>query len=631
VTLPPLVLGTGLLVLLLALSAALGRRLFRLFRVPIGAGPTRVLLATGLGLGVLQFLPIALLACGVGTPLGIRIGVAVLAVLLLPDLAAVVRAAIRISKGIAAWWRDAAWWERALAVLFGALLIAVYLRALCPVTDDDGLSYHLAGTLRWLHAGRFELIPTLTYTNWPSATEMDFVLLRGLHPAAPVGLVQFAFGALTLAAVYALGRRVGGRELGATAAVLLLVYKVFWEEMPQAHVDLGEAVFATLSILALHCAFRNPQSAIRNLAAVFAGLAATCKLNGMWVVAALAIVIALTPAGENAATLHTRIRRGAAAFLIGVAVVVPWFARCWVVTGNPVYPMLYGVFGGREWTTEGWPRIQRYFFLMNTPPGFPPTHVVLLVSRAVLVAAAAAIAILVYRRTRHSGVALPARLAFTFIPLLFLSSGYNLRFLLPVYPAAMLAASAALSPLLFRAGTKSAVGQVALCVLAAALAYRVGVRGLDPPLPAAVSVALGRTSAEDYLRQTLNDYPAAEYCNTHLPPESRILVGTWEEATAYYRPLALRPNYWLQDSVHYDSPARLDADLARLGVTHLVFKPMEPEWCLRSSVCSGRLTHETRALEDLIRRRGEKLFEANGVVVYALRQPRLTIRTLPST
>lgn len=611
---PPLLLGTALLVLLLALSAALGRRLLRLFRVPIPAGFVRALLGTGLGLGALQLLPFALLACGVGTPAGIRIAVAALALLLAPDLLAVLRTGARLVDRAHESWRSAAAWQRFLAVLFAALLAAVYLRALCPVTDDDGLSYHLAGAARWLQAGGFHLLPTLTYTNWPSCTEMLFVLLRGLHPAAPVGLVQFTYGALTLAAAVALAKRIGGTSAGWTAAVLLLVYKVFWEEMPQAHVDLGSALFATLAVLALQLEFGIRNSELGRLSAIFAGLGATCKLNGLWIIAAMALVVALTP-GEEAVSLRKRMIRAAAYFGIGIAVVVPWFARSWIVAGNPLYPMFFGIFGGREWTAEGWPRIQRYFLLMNTPPGFPPTHSVLLLGRAALVGVAALLAIVVYRRTRHSAAALPARYGFTFIPLLFLSSGYNLRFLLPAYPCVMVAAACALAPALFRVRRG---GPLALCGLGAILAFRIGVNGLDPKLPAAARVALGMESSAEYLRGRLPDYRAVEFCNANLPPDSRILVGTWEEATAYYRPVALRPNYWLQDSVHYDSPERLDADLARLGVTHLVFKPMDPDWCPRSSVCNGRMTTETRGLEDLIRRRGQKLFEANGYTVYRL-------------
>jgi hypothetical protein len=615
-SLPPLVIGPLLLGLLGLLSAALGHRLFRIARIHVESGPVRWLVATGLGLGILQFLPFSLLAVGLGSPFGIKAGTLLLSLWLLPDLAAIARSIPRRAGSVARRWLGAEWWERTLAVAFAAILLAVFLRALCPITDDDGLSYHLAGAVRWLQAGRFTFLPTLTYTNWPSATEMLFVLLRGLHTAAPVGIVQFSYGAVTLCAVFLLGRRLGGAQTGWTAAVLMLTYKVFWEEMPQAHVDLGAALFATLSVFTLYLAYRDYNARMSALAAVFAGLGACCKLNGIWIVAAMAVVVAFSPALAQS-SLRTRLRRAVVLFAVGITVVVPWLLRSWVITGNPVYPLFYGILGGREWTAEGWPRVQHYFFLMNTPPGLAPTPAVLLLSRAALVGIGALLAVVVYWRTRVSPLKVPARFAVTFIPLLFLSSGYNLRFLLPIYPCVVVCAGAGLGAFLYRSKRP---GPAALCILAAVLGFRVAVSGLEPSLPVAASVAVGSTSSEQYLRAALPVYSATEFCNANVPANERILVGTWEESTAYYRSLALRPNAWLQDSVHYDSPERLDSDLDRLGVTHLVFKPMEVDWCSRSSVCNGRMTTETRALEALIRRRGIRVFEANGVAVYSLRR-----------
>ncbi len=619
---PPILLGTLLLSGLIILSAALGRRLFRLLRFRIKSAPERALLATGLGLGTLQFLPFVLLACRAGHSPGIKIGALVLALLLLPDVLVVLRRARRLPRVIVSAWKSAPTWQRLTGCIFAALLFAVYLRALCPITDDDGLSYHFSAALRLLGAGRFIYLPTLTYANWPSGVESLFILLRGLHSDAPVGIVQFTFGALTLAAAWILGRRIGGGSLAWSAATMLLVYKVFWEEMTQAHVDLGAALFATLSILSLHVAIQNPKSKIQNLSALFAGLGATCKLNGVWIIAAMALVVAFAPT-EEGQPLPARIRGAAFYFATGIAVVLPWFARSWFVTGNPLYPMFFGLFGGREWTAEGWPRIQQYFLLMNTPPGLPPTRANLLMGRAVLVGLAAFIALFAYRRTVRSKVALPARFGFGFVPLLFLSSGYNMRFLLPAFPCIIFCAAYGLHGLAFgsiKLSRRVRFGPAAVCVLAAILSLRIGINGLNPNLPVALSVALGGTSTAGYLRNTLPDYSVVEFANANLPPGARILVGTWEEGTAYYRNLAMRSNYWLQDSVHYDSAERLDSDLARLGVTHLVFKPMDSEWCLKSSVCYGRMKHEARGLEDLIVRRGEKLFEANNVTLYRLHQ-----------
>lgn len=596
------------------LSAALGRRLLRWLHCTFNSPITHALFATGLGLGALQYLSFALLAFGVASPIAFRISISLLFLILTLDFIHIMIAA---SRRLQKPFRLQAW-EKLLYPLFGIFLTLVFIRAVCPITDDDGLSYHLTAAVRLLNAGHFTFLPTFTYTNWPLGVESLFMLLLGLNPAAPVGIIQFTFATLILITVWHAGRRLGGPVVGAGAAVLMLAYKVFWEESTQAHVDLGTALFAMLAVFAMMQYLETPRKTpLLKLAALFAGLAATTKLNGLWVIIAMAAVLLFThrktevSTQEEKPTRNQKIKEVVQFVLIACCPVIPWLIRTWIVTGNPAYPIFFNLLGGRDWTAQGWPRIQFYFLLMNTPPGMAPTRPNLLMARAVLVLATLAVTLLVYRGTRHSRLAVPARFAAAFATLVFLGSGYNLRFLLAAYPPVMLCAACALS-------NRGRWAPIAVSAIGILLIFRVGYKGLDPKLPLAVEVAFGKLSTEDYLRDTLPDYNTVEYANAHLPESARLLVGTWEESAAYYRPFAMRANYWLQDSVHYDSPQHLESDLKRLGVTHLVLKPMEAEWCAKSSVCNGRMITETAALTGLAARSGTKLYTANGVTLYAL-------------
>ena len=114
------------------------------------------------------------------------------------------------------------------------------------------------------------------------------------------------------------------------------------------------------------------------------------------------------------------------------------------------------------------------------------------------------------------------------------------------------------------------------------------------------------------------DYPIVQFANGNLAPESRILVSTWQEQTALYRPFALRANYWLQDSVHYDSEQRLIEDVRRLRITHLIHQPLDEEWCGGSKMCRGRRDNESRALRSLAQTMATPLVEWKGVTLYRL-------------
>src|SRR5438309_3813401 len=97
---PPVILGSLLLIGLAFISTALGRRLLLWGRVQIVDPLERGLFACGLGVGALQAIPFALFSLGTGHPPAMRIAILVLAVLLAPDALAVVVDCIRSSQTI---------------------------------------------------------------------------------------------------------------------------------------------------------------------------------------------------------------------------------------------------------------------------------------------------------------------------------------------------------------------------------------------------------------------------------------------------------------------------------------------------------------------------------------------------
>jgi hypothetical protein len=657
---PPVVLGTLELIGLLWLSAALGRRLLRWLRVGVPDIAERGVLATGLGMGALAFLPFALFALGVGHPFAQRAAAGLLTLALLPDMAAVLRAAGRELRA----FRAPLWWQRTLLLFLGIALLALYLRALCPPYDGDALSYHLTASLRYLKAGRFVYLPTLTPTNWPLGVEMLYALLLGLYPDSPPAIVQFAFGLVTLAALYLFARYFSGAFAGVAAIVLFLLvdgtsYGGFWHQMSLAMVDVGTTAFTTLAVFTLTAGCRAwgvgdrekplhraagadlpgalesslprgsgyplPPAPYTLLSALFAGLAATTKLTGLWVVVALTVVCGLTDWREGRAQ---PIRRAAGYGALAAIVVLPWFLKTWAVTGNPFYPMLFSVFGGKEWTAEGWPRYERAHMILNTPPGMPPTPRVLLLSHLVIATLGLLVCLLTLRATRRSRFAIPAGVAAVFLACICLGNYFGPRFLMPVLPCILVCVAGlfqgrerALAPVVCAAAALMTVPLLTRGLSSDSRRALTGVERIETSLPTAARVAFGGISREAFFRMQMPDYPVIEYANRHLPPGARLLVGTYAYNLAYYRAESLWPDYWLQDSIHYDSLPRLESDLRRLGVTYLVLSPVFSERCPKSLYCGKRMEMETGLLTALAQRDGTRLFQANRHTLYALRLP----------
>ncbi len=273
--------------------------------------------------------------------------------------------------------------------------------------------------------------------------------------------------------------------------------------------------------------------------------------------------------------------------------------------------MGYALFGGREWTPTGWANYKRAHLILNTPPGMQPTPFILTLAHTVLAAVGLAFCIWILRATRGSRFAVPAGAAGLFLACICVGNYFHPRFLMPIFPAALACWAS-----VFR-GRERMLAPV-LCGGVALMTVGFLVGKPEPPLATALRVALGRTTREDFLRAQMPDYAVTEYANAHIPPTSRILVGTYEYNLVYYNALAMWPDCWLQDSLHYGSLERLKEDFRRLGITHLVLKTTFPPDCAQSHYCRRRMQLEPTTLSKLARRYGTRLFAANDHTLYAL-------------
>ena len=617
-------LGLAELCGLFLLSLGMGWRLLRVLRFPLAASAERALLAAALGLGALQFAPFACFALGVGTANVLRGVMALLALALGKDCRDALRAVFPACRRLLA----CAGWRRIFLLALAALLIALLTLALRPVTDGDSLDYHLTLPLRLLRAGRWVFVPTVPYTNWPAALEVLYTLPLSVNLASPIAIVPFLCGCLTLAALACYARRIAGGFTAAAAVCLLLLYDAqsstgFWQQMGTGMVEVGTTLFTTLAIALLHRSSLEPDRAAqwRRLSAVFAGLAATTKLTGIWVIAALALVLVLTaehsPSAGNEEISALRKRGRNAAFAgalryIGLAslLVAPWLMKTWVVTGNPLYPMFYRVFGGIEWTETGWETFQRGHMMWNTPPNFLPTPKVLLLTHLAIGCAGLLLCLIALWRARNSVLRVPASAAAIFTACVCFANYFMPRFFMPVVPVALLCIAFMLRN---RERTLALPLTAVFVVLTGSL-----LRHERPTIQKALEVESGQVSREAYTRGEVSDYPIAQYVNAHFPPDTTLLVGDYDHELALYRARALWPDCWLQDSIHYAPAARLEADMRRLNVTLLVLKTDFPDWCERSHYCRARMRTETPALAALARRRGRPLFAANDFTLYAL-------------
>jgi len=282
-----------------------------------------------------------------------------------------VRLARAAAAGLKRWRAEAGRGEVALFVLAAVVVAIALAKANVPVfLDYDSLEYHLAAPARWWREGRVGFIPDVVYTNFPQNVEMLYLLAMscfgGPLVGAAVGL-QVGVGFVVLAAVgvAAAGRRLEGGVAGRLGALVFLTTPMLAElaTLNSYVVELPLTTYSFLALFAFLIYWRASEAGARwrmaALSGAMSGLALGCKYPAaLFLVAPLGAFFLLRGilkprrAGEA-------IGGGVVSVAVALAVASPWFIRNVANTGNPVYPLLYGVFDGRNWSAEQEVRFRR--------------------------------------------------------------------------------------------------------------------------------------------------------------------------------------------------------------------------------------------------------------------------------
>jgi len=250
-------------------------------------------------------------------------------------------------------------WGLWLGVPFALLIL---LGGMLPPWDFDVREYHLQVPKEWYLQSKINFLPHNVYGNMPLGAEMHALLAMVFMPgrlgwwwgALAGKTVIAAFAPLTALALFAAGKRFVSTTAGVVAA--LVYVSTPWV----AHVSVSgliEGVMGFYLFLALYAmllwsseasaadASADPIS-LRGrilLAGFLAGSAAACKYPAfLFVVLPLAVW----------SLFHGRRFNWRPAILFTLAVVCAcglWLGKNWVLTGNPVYPL---VFGGSTRTPE---------------------------------------------------------------------------------------------------------------------------------------------------------------------------------------------------------------------------------------------------------------------------------------
>ena len=515
-------------------------------------------------------------------------------------------------------------------LMFACVVIAALLNlagALAPPFEYDELEYHLGALADYRRAGRIVFLPHNFYSNLPQLTEMLYMLAMTTTSDIAAKLLHWFFGVFGAMAVYGVARRLWSRSVGLTAAALFYCTPFVQDLSETARIDLATAFLATLAFGALVVGSEENEAASEKswiwLSAFCAGAAVATK----WT----AIPVVLLPA-----TVMLVVRRRFSSFPVYcfiVAIMIgPWLVKNWLLTGNPVYPLLYGwfpnphwsaqqaaVFAARHYPTFGWQTVWQFFTplwnLSFVEAGAAP---LLLMTAPLILLLPRVEAMTAKRAGKLFMGAYAGWFCFTFRPW---------RFLFPAFGVAAVAGAYALEKLgresAVRIALRWSVGVVLVANLAA-LALNDLADVEDPQhVPAQISLvryALGQFTRDEFVeRLGRGVLEPIIWMNGNLPHNAKVLyIG---EARAYY---AKHPVIW---STAFDRPplltmsreartrAGLLVALRQQGVTHVYMNSAE---LVRLQRGYGYMAEANWELIETVLQRATEIHRWGNRVVYEL-------------
>jgi hypothetical protein len=218
--------------------------------------------------------------------------------------------------------------------------------------DDDG--YHLSAPARWLHEQTLSYLPTYTNTNTSMGFEMLYAIALSFGEPVGAKLLHYSAGLWTLLSIVVCARRLGDKTAGLISVSALLISTPIVDLsyiFPLAYVDFPSCWAAVVSVLAWLAWRRHPNQQGLLVVALCAGIAVSFKLTAAPLVVAwiCAITLELRIRGTSWLEIVKRL------IVFGFVAAVPmclWPLRNFLVTGNPIYPMLAGFIETRDWSIE---------------------------------------------------------------------------------------------------------------------------------------------------------------------------------------------------------------------------------------------------------------------------------------
>lgn len=535
----------------------------------------------------------------------------------------------------------------------GAVLFALWhgwVNALSPPTEWDTLVYHLTVPRLWVESHKIGTLDSPYLAQIPLHAEMLYLWAMLVGPDTLAQLLHWLMAGFCGLWVRHLGRRYFSERAGNISAAIFVTTPLYTRLSGAAMNDFTLALFSLLFVAAFaRWLDENPAPRIRSLegrgekkdfwlffSGLWLGLACVCKYTGPYIGIAVGFLWGAFGGGRFQYRLKNLVKLAALTLLF----CAPWYLRTYLLTGNPIYPYFYEIFGGRDWSVD----LAKSDRLSVGQMGVPKNLLNVLVLPWHLAAHAVRFSLLtndepwtaVFFGVFLGVMALAVLIKFwerpppLLVPILALSWVYaavwfyvyqNIRFLLTAIALLSLALGVLIEVCLSRKIlllSWTVLAGLGLCVAVPTRQNQFNQILAAAQVPSQTHPEI--PPRDRYLELVINHYPIFSWMNKNLSPSDRILF--LREVRGYYlrRPFLFGDAQvqGLIDYVSIKDAAALRARLLQLGITHILFNAnIFPV----SSSNPDLVRHHLQLTKELMDRYGVLVKQANDFYLFKLKNP----------
>ncbi len=448
----------------------------------------------------------------------------------------------------------------------------------------DSIAYHLKIPADYISHHR--IIPLIYNFNANTSHNMELLYTLAMLIKGPdlAQLFNLSFFVLSGVGIYSLCRKFSTLKLSLLGVGIFLANGFAIDTITTADVDMGLTFFFLLGMLAFITYTEQKSLCWIVLMGFYAGICLGIKYTGCFCLIALFICLLVHALLEKQKKMRITLY-----LCVSMLIFLPWMVKNYYFTGNPIYPMLFSIFDGINWSKVQAEQLEHFHKSIGMGREFLQY---LLLPWNITIHVGLDYKSFLGKITPLFLMILPAFLLLSKEKIywyLFIACGVffacwayyfqNLRYLVPVFPLLSILCVIGLQRMTQVEGSFNptrVLSHISAILIVVVMAKEGAV--YIKKVPDHLNILAGNESSETYLSKNVQPYEMFQYINKKLPESSKLFF-IWENRGFYckreYISDLIYEASWIVPFIsNANSSDKLFSKLKSMHITHILYNQL---------------------------------------------------------